>query len=204
MAVSRKPAIVNFVTLFLSLALIAFSVAIFSLTGHGMRKLDHAFPSGRYNWYTQHWITLRYNTANEGLMLAAAALSCVTGLISIIRPLFVQKTPTPTPTPNLTQSLLFIPSLIALFITFGALIYTSISISTNNYGECRSITGYNDCDAILACPREVAACLITHYFDDASCAVACGEPASVWSYGDAVVGWEEEGLRGKIEVGEVE
>jgi hypothetical protein len=99
----RLATILNIAAVILSLTLVALSIAALYLTGHGTYLMDNAFPPGKYEWYrgpsydldTKHKITLQYNSANEGVLLAAGAVSCLTGLVGVVKFLFTLKVNNP-------------------------------------------------------------------------------------------------------------
>lgn len=97
--IARLTHIINIAAHIISLALIALSVAVIYLSSHGMERMNAAFPAGDYEWYrgpdydprTKHNITLKYDSANEGVILAAAAVSCLAGLVGMAAIFFPKK-----------------------------------------------------------------------------------------------------------------
>jgi len=94
---SRLPTLTtlhNLAILFCSLSLVALSTAILYLTPHALKLMDKIVPSGlsRYKWYrgpewdadTIHWITLRYDNANEVVIIAGAAVALLAGLVGVV------------------------------------------------------------------------------------------------------------------------
>lgn len=96
---SRVPAVLSVAVLVFSLALVAISVAVLYLTAYGIQRTKDAVPAGRYIWYRgPSWdidnkpeITLQYDPANEGVILAAAATGVLTGLTSAVGYFFTRE-----------------------------------------------------------------------------------------------------------------
>ena len=89
----------NIAALIISLLLVSLSTAIFCLNTNGMKIMDIAFPPNKYVWYrgpswdmdTKHTVTLQYNSANEGMIFAAGAVSFLAGLVGVAGCLLTQK-----------------------------------------------------------------------------------------------------------------
>lgn len=72
-----------------SLTLVGIAPACLYLTSHGMQWMNQMWRPGLYEWYRgegpwgdqHHFVTLSYDTVNEGLILAAASVSLLAGLI---------------------------------------------------------------------------------------------------------------------------
>jgi len=94
---SRLPTLTtvhNLAILFCSLSLVALSTAILYLTPQALKLMDKVVPSGlsRYKWYrgpywdidTIHPVTLRYDNANEVIIITGAAVALLAGLAGVV------------------------------------------------------------------------------------------------------------------------
>ncbi|KAF1851094.1 uncharacterized protein K460DRAFT_412706 [Cucurbitaria berberidis CBS 394.84] len=183
----RLPTILNSVALTLSLTLIALSTAIFYLTGHGMQLMDNAYPPGRYTWYrgpswdmdSKHTVLLQYDSANEGMILAAGVVSCLAGLVGMggAVAIFLTQEKSKATSQKLILSLRILPGALTFIITFIALIFTTVIFFNNNNGNCFWEDGYNP-KTTFTCTREQAACNIGTYFQNSpwwALQGACGQ-----------------------------
>ncbi|OAL43301.1 hypothetical protein IQ07DRAFT_593107 [Pyrenochaeta sp. DS3sAY3a] len=169
---SRLPNILSIAVLVFSLALVAISIAVIYLTAHGIQLTQDAAPAGRHTWYRgPNWdpdnksqIELKYDSANEGVIIAGAVVALFTGLTSTVGYFFTRETSKPGGSKSIL-SLLLLPSTIATIVTIIALIFSSIIYSTDNSGSCWWENGYNN-GATLTCTRELATCNIAKYFVD--------------------------------------
>ncbi|KAH7398596.1 hypothetical protein BKA66DRAFT_566188 [Pyrenochaeta sp. MPI-SDFR-AT-0127] len=163
---ARLLTFLNSASLVISLTLVALSTTIFYFTSHGMNLMDSAFPPGKYEWYrgphydpgTKHKITLRYDSANEGIILAAGAVSVLAGIGGVVGFFLTRKTIVSAPQRS-TLSLILLPGGAAFIATLIAIVITSIIFTTDHRGSCYWENGYIP-NNTLTCTRELAACNI--------------------------------------------
>ncbi|KAI8937307.1 hypothetical protein NX059_006514 [Plenodomus lindquistii] len=139
MARLRQPTILNIITVLVSLALIAFSIASLYYTANGTKQMGRLLKPGEYTHTSgypdiQQNVTFKYNLVPNALTFAACAISCAVALISIVGAALTQKKHNSSS--KLTFYTLSIPSFLALIVNLVALIYTFAAYKSDDFGAC--------------------------------------------------------------------
>ncbi|KAF2999415.1 hypothetical protein E8E13_007232 [Curvularia kusanoi] len=161
---SRLLVILNAGIIFFSLTLVALSPAIIYLTADGSKKMIQLWPEGLYQWYRgpgsaaemKPFIQLYYDSTNEHMIYATAAVSILAGLAGIAGIFRMSKTSKPLFRGS-TLVLQAIPGTIALIINLIGFTFTQVVYDTHNKGKCYWENGYY-AGTVFKCTPEQTAC----------------------------------------------
>lgn len=197
LACSRLLQVLNGSIGFLALALVGIAPTVMYLTSHSMHWMNYVWPQGRYQWYRplekrmnldSQWAnapslypyaTLTYESANEGLIVAAAVVSLCAGLFGLVGAFLSRKvsytlgltrstseSSSQNGEPSNLESTLFgqiLPGAVAAIATYKAFVYAQVINDTDNRGQCIWTDNYYS-HTRLKCTREQAACNIVGHF----------------------------------------